>query len=80
VHSGHLDFVRGRRATVAMRLSELLGGLTLSLGYPTADLTATIPFTTSAGLEHHTMRRQRNKVFTIKSARNSKGSAYEYDT
>jgi hypothetical protein len=58
----------------------LLGGLTLSLGYPIADLTATIPFTTSAGLEHHTMRRHRNKVLSIKSARNSKGSAYEYHT
>src|ERR671930_316877 len=25
VHSGHLDYVRGRQATVAMRVSELLG-------------------------------------------------------
>jgi hypothetical protein len=25
VHSGHLDFVRGRQATVVIRVSELLG-------------------------------------------------------
>ena len=25
VHSGHLDFVRGRQATVVIRMSELLG-------------------------------------------------------
>ena len=36
VHSGHLDFVRGRQATVVIRVSELLGGSTLALGYAIA--------------------------------------------
>ena len=37
VHSGHLDFVRGRQATVVIRVSELLGDSTLALGYAIAD-------------------------------------------
>jgi hypothetical protein len=37
VHSGHLDFVRGRQATVVIRVSELLGDSTLALGDAIAD-------------------------------------------
>ena len=52
VHSSHLDFVRGRQATVVMRVSELLEDSTLALGYAIADRTATTPSTTSAELGH----------------------------
>ena len=49
VHSGHLDFVRGRQSTVCDSDERIVGRSTLTLGDAIAELPATIPFTTSAG-------------------------------
>jgi hypothetical protein len=53
---------------------RIVGDSTLSLGYAIADLTATTPLTTSAGLRHH------RKHVNIQSAHISKINTYEYHT
>ena len=78
MHSGHLDLVRGRQSTVSIGMSELLGDSTLALGDAIADLSATIPFTTSAGLGHH--RCAPRETVKIQRARSSTVNASKYHT
>ena len=53
MHSGHLDFVRGRQATDGYQDMGRVGGSTLSHGDAIADLATMIPVTTSAGSVHY---------------------------